>query len=277
VQTLRRRLSLAAALFAASRGITGCGGAASQDTQDASSANASGNDRTEAAAFHRRRRAPTPAPAPEPVPAPALPGPAPAGVAYSTSFATTETPVLGGGAWVRRATAWKAVAARGGNAGPSDNVGAHYDDCYSHVTGFPPDQQIEATIYKGAATGGEVELLLRVTDTATTVSCYECLFNVGGGVTIVRWNGPLDSFTYIGNVIFTPPDPKDGDKIRAKIVGQSIEFYYIPRGSSSAQLMATAEDTSSSKLTAGNPGIGFFQRSPGSLDYGIKDFSAIAL
>ena len=195
---------------------------------------------------------------------------------FSTSFDVAESPISENGAWVHRATAWKTVRTTGGHAGPADNVGAHFDDCYAHVTGFPPNQQVEATIYKSGEMGGETELLLRVTDTGTSVSCYECLFNVGGSVDIVRWNGPLDDFTYIGNVIFTP-FPFDGDKIRARIVGQSIEFYYIPKGTSTPQLMATATDNSSGKLTSGDPGIGFFQRSPGSLDFGFKDFSATGL
>ena len=223
---------------------------------------------------------PPPAPAPGPAPVPSPPSPAPppgSATGYTTSFDTSETPLSEGGAWVRRATAWKAVAARSGHVGPSANVGSHFDDCYAHVSGFGADQQVEATIYKGAATGGEVELLLRVTDTATTVSCYECLFNVGGGVEIVRWNGPLDDFTYIGNVLSTPSDARDGDKLRARIVGQSIEFFYIPGGTGTPQLIATATDTSAQRLTSGDPGIAFFQRSPGSLDYGFKDFSATAL
>jgi hypothetical protein len=198
------------------------------------------------------------------------------GRSFSTSFDLAEASLSENGAWVHQASAWKNVQTKGGHASPAGNVGAHFDDCYSRITGFPPDQQVEATIYKGGEFGGETELLLRVTDTATTVSCYECLFNVGGGVDIVRWNGPLDSFTYVGNVIFTPY-ALDGDKIRARIVGQAIEFYYIPKGTGSPQLMATANDTSSARLTSGNPGIGFFQRAPGSLDYGFKDFSATAL
>jgi hypothetical protein len=99
---------------------------------------------------------------------------------------------------------------------------------------------------------------------------------IGGGVEIVRWNGPLDDFTYIGNVIVAPTGA-DGDKIRARILGQTIEFYYVPSETGVPRLVATAIDTSPARLTSGNPGIGFFQFAPGSLDFGFKDFLATAL
>jgi hypothetical protein len=172
------------------------------------------------------------------------------------------------------------VRTTGGNAVPAANVGTHYDDCYAHITGFEnsPNQQVDVTIYKGSASAGETEILLRVTDTPTTVSCYECLFNVGGGIAIVRWNGPVDDFTYLNtSPVFDPVNSAtivDGDKLRATIVGSTINFYFISHSTGTPVLMISATD---SQLTTGNPGIGFFQRSPGSLDYGFADFSATGL
>jgi len=207
---------------------------------------------------------------------------------YSTTFSTTENPVSESGAWVRRTTSYFHNArTTGGNLVGASNASSEsaglYDDCYSHLSDtWPADQEVVVTVYKGAATGGEIEIHLRATDSANSMSVYECLFNIGGGVAIVRWNGPPGDITYLalgGSSGLTDPSGfNDGDKARARIVGQTISFWYARAASPTSWVsIGSVTDNSSGKLTSGSPGVGFFSRSPSSLDYGIKDFSATAL
>ena len=206
-------------------------------------------------------------------------------VPFFDTFAIDQNPIAS--PWVHRGSAWQFIRARGGNAVPTvwaaggAESGPPFDDCYAHVTGFPADQQVEVTLYRGAATGGEAEILLRVNDTSTSVQAYELLYNVAGGAEIVRWNGPLNDYEEnpTGTTIVNggPPAAITGDKLRGRIVGTFIQFWFIPSTGSRAgvpQLLATLDDQSSRRITSGQPGIAFFQRNPGSLDYGFADFTA---
>jgi len=204
---------------------------------------------------------------------------------YSTTFSATENPVSEGGAWVRNTTTYFHNArTTGGNLVGAANAGPDgsglYDDCYSHLTGaWSPNQEVVVTVYKGQATGGEIEIHLRASDTASSMSVYECLFNVGGGVAIVRWNGTPGNITYLAvSGLNDPSGFEDGDRARARIVGQTIDFWYARKAAPNNWLsIGSVTDNSAGRLTSGNPGVGFFTRSPASLDYGIKDFSAVAL
>lgn len=205
---------------------------------------------------------------------------------YFTSFGATENPILESGAWTRLTTSyWHDVRTAGGNAVPSANASADrsiFDDCYARLTGtWGPDQELIATIYKGAASEGEVELCMRVRDTSSTVALYECGFNIGGATFIARWNGGPGNYTMLAespNGLANTGGLWNGDKVRARISGQTISMWYA-RASSPTNwiLIGNVIDNSIQRLTSGNPGIGFFARSPLPLDYGYQDLAITQL
>jgi hypothetical protein len=205
---------------------------------------------------------------------------------YTTDFSRVETPISEGGAWVRLTTSyWHDVKTSGGNAMATANASAdrsRFDDSYARLSGsWGPNQQLEATIYKGSALSGEVELNLRCSDTVSTVNLYECTFNIGGQAAIARWNGTAGNFTILadtGSGLQDPGGLEDGDKVRARIVGQTITMWFARRASpTNWVLVGSITDNSSQRITTGSPGIGFFARSPLSLDYGFKDLVATTL
>jgi len=151
---------------------------------------------------------------------------------------------------------------------------------------FPPNQYVSGHIHKNASTGGylEVELLLRVSDTANSTQGYECFLHQNGEyVAIARWSGaPMSApasikyFDILGaaNNITAP---KDGDLYEAQIVGNIITVKLA--GSTILTLDVSKFD--GRVIESGDPGIGFDAGGSGSetLDssYGLKDFSAKGL
>lgn len=220
---------------------------------------------------------------------------------FSTSFGSAETTISEGGAWARLTgpqpdsgsdhSGWHDVSTTGGNAVPRFNAGptsglpgGDYDDAYSLLTGtWPADMEATAQIYVGASGAQEIELLFRGADTAGspgTVALYECLFNPNGLYEAVRWNGPSDDFTSLAFVSDTTL--VDGDWIKASVTGTgatvTITMWYARAASPTTwvQLLSTA-DTSGSRRTSGRPGIGFFSRSPETLNYGLRSYSVIGV
>ena len=134
-----------------------------------------------------------------------------------------------------------------------------FNDSYAYLTGFSPDVTEQATIYKDPTIVGdplgshEVELLLRVNDTSSSVQAYECNISFDGAYAqIVRWNGPLGNFTYLdsANVIAAfGRAPQTGDIFSASIVGSTITVWL-----DGVQLMTTSDST----YATGNPGIGMW-------------------
>jgi hypothetical protein len=173
---------------------------------------------------------------------------------YSTTFGTTENPISENSAWTKSATAWSAVRTGNGIA-YGTHGGVNYDDSYAHLPGFEADQSISGVIYRTGTFeySQEIELLLRVTDTSSSVSCYEILISKDGNGQIMRWNGSMGDFTQIGS--FDPGTPADGDAFKAQIAGSTITVY--KNGNKLTTDPTTVSDTT---LTSGNPGIGFFTR-----------------
>jgi len=194
---------------------------------------------------------------------------------YTTNFDLTENPISEGGVWRRANNVWTNVRTANGIAFGTNGALDTYDDSYALLTGFGPDQQAEAVVFRspGLVTTGtthEMELLLRFSDDANSSRGYECLFNYAGGVQIVRWDGALGSFTVLNT---TGPgglgrDLVSGDVIRATIVGNVISSYI------NGVLRAQAID---STFATGQPGIGFFTRPAGVADnanFGMTSYSA---
>ena len=179
---------------------------------------------------------------------------------YTTNFDLTEDPISEGGVWRRASNAWTNVRTANGIAFGTNGTANTYDDSYALLSGFGPDQQAEAVVFRSPslATGvtHEVELLLRMSDDANNVRGYECLFNYFGGVQIVRWNGALGDFTVLptSDVGRLGRELVSGDVIKATIVGNVISAYI------NGVLIAQAID---STFVSGQPGIGFFTRPGG--------------
>ncbi len=183
------------------------------------------------------------------------------GASYSTNFDLTENPISEGGRWRRANNRWTNVQTVGGAAFGTNGVTDTYDDSYALLSGFGPDQTIEAVVYRDPnlqpVSTHEVELLLRFSDDSGNARGYECLFDLRGGFSIVRWNGPQGDFThaqlvqsgYLGRQLVT------GDVLKATIVGNTITMTV------NGMLLAKGID---SAISHGQPGIGFFIRPPGS-------------
>lgn len=209
---------------------------------------------------------------------------------FSTTFTgANEAPISEGGRFIHNAAIWQKVNRTNGHAVPAGFViDPNFDDCYAILTGFEtnPDYEVTATIYKGTSGSGETEILLRCADTGSTMRCYECLFNIGGGIAIVRWQGAINQFQYMAtSPVYDPVNfftIQTGDRVRARIIGNVINFYWLDRTTGAETLMISATDNGQyggPPYTTGNPGIGFFQRSGGSatLDYGFDAYSVTGL
>jgi hypothetical protein len=207
-------------------------------------------------------------------PAVAPGSPAPTG--SSTDFDLTEAPISEGGAWHRANNPWTNVNTANGIAFGTNGAADTYDDSYALLSGFGPNQQASAVVARSpslnTAVNHEMELLLRFSDSATAARGYECLFNAGGGVEIVRWNGVLGDFLVLpltGGAQGLGRDLVSGDAIKATIVGNVISTYI------NDVLMARATD---STYSAGQPGIGFFTRPGGNTaNFGMTSYSASTL
>jgi hypothetical protein len=208
----------------------------------------------------------------------------PAGVlpAYSTTFDGDEDPLSEGGKWINNGLDWTQIGKQGGIAHGTQtgtNQGIHrYDDSYAHLSGFPPDQEAWAQVQitkPDPSCHQELEILLRWTSSAHNTTGYECFARCLKGdssyLQIVRWEGPLGEFTYLADKRGADYGLKDGDTLRASIVGSVITVYI--NGIEKAQV----EDGT---YKTGDPGIGAFLlcddgRGIGSnTDFGFRSFTA---
>jgi hypothetical protein len=136
-----------------------------------------------------------------------------------------------------------------------------------------PNQWGQATVYVDAVpeTSPELEIRLRSSISAHVDNGYEVSFQVGGGLAIVRWNGPVASFDYITTASMRPL--VTGDVIYAQVSGNVITAKL------NTTTIATANITSigGTVYSTGNPGMGHDHFGP--LDgtqtqYGFTAFSA---
>jgi hypothetical protein len=177
---------------------------------------------------------------------------------YSTEFDGTENPLSEGGVWTNGGDVgldWQNQEKDGGLAFGT-GFSAGYDDCIAHLSGFAADHYAEATVHAvdgyTPPSSHEVELLLRFEITANSARGYEVLCGWNGAYSqIVRWNGPLDDFTYLDTTGPGFGALVEGDVIRAEAVGGTITAY-----KNGEQVMQAMDATWSD----GNPGMGFFIR-----------------
>lgn len=205
------------------------------------------------------------------------------GVGYTTSFASTENPISEGGKWINGKAVgldWNNVQTSPGKAFASVLSGAtgnRYDDSIAHLsttfTAFAANQYAQGTVYRaagyspGSGNKHEVELLLRFRIAAHEARGYEVLWGHSGYLAIVRWNGPLASYS----ALYDTGDPGigpavDGDVLRAEINGSTIRVY------KNGALVATVSDTS---WVDGQPGMGFWPVDGASIEkFGWKNYQA---
>jgi hypothetical protein len=193
-----------------------------------------------------------------------------AGTSYSTNFALTENPLSEGGIWkVGKADGgqWNDPRTSTNRCYASTNAdtgSSRYADDVAHLKTsfktFSPNQFAQATVFRQAgyspAGGHEVELLLRFTISANDAHGYEILWGHSGYIAIVRWNGPLGSYT----PLFDPgsgsiPPPVEGDTLRAEIVGNIISAY---RNGSSTPVARVDVSSAGTVYASGQPGVGFW-------------------
>lgn len=178
-------------------------------------------------------------------------------LSYTTNFSTIENPLSENGKWTHLSSPWaKLKTVSGPNRVIGTQVGGQgFNDSYGLLSGFRANVTAQGTVYKdpsinGDTTGNhEVELLVRMLDTATTIRGYECNLSFDGLYSqIVRWNGALGDFTVLsnsgGNAV-----PVTGDIFKVVVTGNSISSFL------NGTLLTSFSD---STYTDGNPGIGMW-------------------
>jgi hypothetical protein len=200
---------------------------------------------------------------------------------YTTNFRLTENPISESGKWINggatgldwtniRTTPGLAMGTQSGTAGGN----ATYADSTAVLAGtWGPNQTVQATIAVSNAANSsgvfeEVELRVLTTVTAHSITGYEINCSVCPGnryVQIVRWNGPIGSWTELnGTGSF---GGVNGDVLKATVSGGTITAYL-----NGVQVLQATDNT----FTSGNPGIGVFLQGASGLNanYGFSNFTA---
>jgi hypothetical protein len=203
-------------------------------------------------------------------------------VMYSTHFLATEDPISEDGHWIHLGAPWSLVATGGGVAYGTQPGDGAYTDSYAHLSGFPPDQSVTATVHlaAGFAPGGtrEVEIHLRWADSASSARGYECNLAYNGGYgEVVRWNGALGDYTYVSAQGSGGPGAvHDGDVFEAQIVGSTITTWLNGRQLQEVNVASIGGTV----WTDGDPGMGFWRGAGASAtpgDYGFSSYAATSL
>lgn len=196
---------------------------------------------------------------------------------YSTSFPLDENPISENGNWINGMTNgldWADVRTAGGIAFGTESGSGGYDDSTAILTGtWGPNQTVQAMVHsvnQNPNVWEEVELRLRSSITADSNTGYEinfrCAHDGSQYVEIVRWNGALGDFSYI--IHTTGPGLRDGDMVKASIVGNVITAYI-----NGVQVAQGTDNT----FGNGNPGMGFYLfqgTSDLNSNFGFTSFSA---
>jgi len=196
---------------------------------------------------------------------------------YTTSFPLTENPISEQGEWINGGTVgldWTNVQTTPGLAFGTESGSVNYDDATAVLTGaWASDQTAQATVYtvnQNSNIFEEVELRLRTTITAGSIAGYEfnfrCTADASQYVQIVRWDGPLGSFTLLDST--AGPGLHNGDVVKATAVGSTLTTYI-----NGTAIFSVTDST----YTGGSPGIGFYNQN-GTVsndgDYGFTNFTA---
>lgn len=195
---------------------------------------------------------------------PALVVPQGAHSRYTTSFPEGESPLFEKGKWITGAAVgldWEDVNSAPGLAyGTESGTGQGdkaYDDSTALLTGeWAADQTVAAEVRSVKPNDydfEEVELRLRSSLAAHHATGYEVLFRCSktdnAYASIVRWNGPVGSFTYLSQKKGRQFGVADGDIVQAKAVGNVITGYI-----NGVEVIQATDNT----YIKGNPGMGFW-------------------
>ncbi len=194
---------------------------------------------------------------------------------FDTSFNYTENPISDGGNWLAHNQLTNTVvktdaSVAGGIAACTQDGSGGFNDSYAYVNGvWAPDQSGAAKIHLAAGITGiqEVEVLLRVTDSATFTHAYECNLAVNGAYCqVVRWE--TGGFTVLADTAHGLT-VNDGSVLFAQMIGSTIKVFL------DGVLVNTVVDT---MWTTGNPGMAFYRKDNGGftdpLRYAISHYTA---
>lgn len=211
------------------------------------------------------------------------------GSSYTTNFPLTENPINEGSHWINgqaNGIDWSNVKTASNRATGSrtmEAAGNRYSDdiaiINNSVQSFHANQYAQGTVYKASGYTGnggshEIELLLHFNVSSNNAHGYEVLWGIQGYIAIVRWEGPVNSYT----ALYDPgpgsiPVPADGDILTAQIVDNIIS---VKRNG--VNVAGTTIDITSfggSVWTTGQPGMGFWPVDGGQPDnLGWKTFTA---
>lgn len=218
------------------------------------------------------------------------------GRSYSTNFASPpapESPISEAGNWINGQTNgsnWKNVATTAGMAFGTQTGSDNFADSTAILKGaWGPDQSAQAVIHIVQQDSGVVaeESEIRLRSWLTTTPCpgqstggcatgYEINFSAVTGnnyVQIVRWNGPLGSFTILASAQLAV---SNGATVKATISGNTITAYI-----NGVQVLQATDSTYNSNYCSShpcNPGMGFYlQNGSGSgtnSHFGFSSFQA---
>jgi hypothetical protein len=195
---------------------------------------------------------------------------------YTTTFPATENPICqnsgSGCVWINGGQTgidWGNIQTKTslvfGVSEPSQ-----YGDPSAVLQGtWTADQTVQATVYVGSAPSNcchEVELRLRMTITPHSSTGYEINCSVVPSdqyMQVVRWNGALGSFTYVG---WGNGYCANGDVLKATISGSTITVY-----KNGTQMIQTTDTT----FTNGTPGLGFYDNADTNWsNFGFSNYTA---
>jgi hypothetical protein len=186
---------------------------------------------------------------------------------YITDFSRTENPISEGSKWLNGQTDgldWTDVRTTPGFAFGTEIGGNRpdpqkYDDSTALLKGaWGPDQTVQATVHsvnpnQDGKLWEEVELRLRSSISPHQCTGYEVMFRCSkipqAYCNIARWEGPLGKFTYLKKTEGSQYGVKDGDVVRASIIGTILTVYI-----NGVQIIQISDG----RFTRGNPGIGFY-------------------
>ena len=199
---------------------------------------------------------------------------------YVTSFPLTENPISEGGNWINGETVgldWSDVKTVNGTAMGASTGSLVYNDPTAILTGtWGSAQTAEGTVWvtnrqTDSSYYGEVELRLRSSMSPHSCTGYEINFSMKNDAAaysqIVRWNGPLGSFDYLGSVSGPQCILKSGDVVKATVAGGTITAYI-----NGTQICQVTDYS----YPSGNPGMGFYYAgSVGAIsDFGFTSYMA---
>jgi hypothetical protein len=196
---------------------------------------------------------------------------------YSTTFPLSENPISEGDHWINAASLgldWANVRTSPGLASGTQSGSTVYDDSTAVLaSSWNSDQMAQATVFTvnpNSSIDQAVELHLRTTITVDGITGYAFKFGCGSDgsqyVQILRWNGPLGSWTELDSQ--TGPGLRNGDVVKATAVGNTLTAYI-----NGTPILSVTDST----YTSGSPGIGFSNQTGSTAttsDFGFTNFFA---